>query len=239
MVSSPEDWKTQGQDMMVRGTWPWHRRAQHMKLYTVIHLKDAVKLRSRMGIREAFLEDDLVSRAIEMTKKPNKAKMKEAHAMEVHRLVNLGEGERLERGLPRLKGELLELAVLLRVETEPTDTIEKLKAKLQPTVALMKSQPSGAQVPARPKQPPVALAGRGQPVLPLQQQQQQQPRQQPVLPLHQLVGYQKQPPNLDQRGLQTEGEIERSSTTLLGQLQDDSWEAVSPTFYQLDDEEML
>jgi len=219
-----------------------------MKLYTVIHLKDAVKLRSRMGIREAFLEDDLVSRAIEMTKKPNKAKMKEAHAMEVHRLVNLGEGERLERlqqllgprgGLPRLKGELLELAVLLRVETDPSDTIEKLKAKLQPTVALMKSQPSGAQVPAKPKPPPAALAGRGQPVLPLQQQQQQQPRQQPVLPLHQLVGYQKQPPNLDQRGLQTEGEIERSPTTLLGQLQDDSWEAVSPTFYQLDDEEML
>eukprot|EP00434_Breviolum_minutum_P017446 symbB.v1.2.015397.t1/scaffold1144.1/size135540/5 len=131
---------------------------------------DAVKLRSRMGIREAFLEDDLVSRAIEMTKKPNKAKMKEAHAMEVHRLVNLGEGERLERlqqllgprgGLPRLKGELLELAVLLRVETEPTDTIEKLKAKLQPTVALMKSQPSGAQVPVKPKPPPAALAGRG------------------------------------------------------------------------------
>lgn len=156
---SVEEWKEQAEAMVRGGALPRrHFRLAVMgrKFEDVGLLKDAGYLRDRLGIKLAFMEDPMLPGmlAARYTKGVKAAIQNQL----VDRLRREAEeqrakGKELESarsllgpkgGLPTLKADLLRLAVLLHVEVQTGDTVDKLKAKLRPTVEALKVLPQPA-----------------------------------------------------------------------------------------------
>ncbi|CAE7263203.1 unnamed protein product [Symbiodinium microadriaticum] len=156
---SVEEWKEQAEAMVKGGALPRrHFRLAVMgrKFEDVGLLKDAGYLRDRLGIKLAFMEDPMLPGmlAARYTKGVKAAIQNQL----VDRLRKEAEeqrakGKELESarsllgpkgGLPTLKADLLRLAVLLHVEVQTGDTVDKLKAKLRPTVEALKVLPQPA-----------------------------------------------------------------------------------------------
>lgn len=149
MVSTSADWLQQAKDMVKRRVWPksWLQKATEKGHFTVYGLKDAITLRQKLGLRMSFIEDPVLSFGIQCLKKKPKAVLQGALVAETQRLLQATEADRELRlrallgprgGLPRLKSELVELAVLFRLEVTEDDRIEDLKAKIEPMVKLLK-----------------------------------------------------------------------------------------------------
>lgn len=149
MVSTSEEWKKQAVDMVKRRTWPklWLSRVQH--LFTAVHLKDAMTLRSRMGLLESFMEDEAVTFGLRAVRKRSRARQQAALVEETHRALAALDGQRedLARelvgprgGLPRTKAELIKLAALLGVDVLPKDTVADITTKVKPMVEVLKNK---------------------------------------------------------------------------------------------------
>ena len=97
-----------------RRTWPklWLSRVQH--LFTAVHLKDAVTLRSRMGLLDSFMEDEAVTFGLKAVRKRSRARQQAALVEETHRAVAALDGQReeLARALIRPRGGLPQLQPL-------------------------------------------------------------------------------------------------------------------------------
>lgn len=150
MVATAADWLQQAKDMVKRRVWPksWLQKAMDRGHFTVIALKEAISLRQKMGLRMSFMEDPVLSFGIKSLKKKPKAVLQGALVAETQRLLQATEADRELRlrallgprgGLPRLKSELVELAVLFRLEVKEDDRIEDLKSKIEPMVKLLKT----------------------------------------------------------------------------------------------------
>ena len=64
-------------------------------------------------------------------------------------------------GLPNLKGDLVRLATLLHVSLYGDETVEKIKGKIRPTLALLKASTPQESVNTRAKMSPLNFLGRG------------------------------------------------------------------------------
>lgn len=141
VVTNAEEWKTQLKDMVRRKVWPkrWLPKAQ--EVMSLLHLQEAQMLRNRMGLEEAFMEDEAVMFGIKALKKPPRARKQAALVQATHQAIAELDGrkEELARellgprgGMPRNKADLVKLAVLLNVTVDPKDTNDQLKAKCKP-----------------------------------------------------------------------------------------------------------
>lgn len=148
-VVDVESWKKQCAQMVMRRSWPksWSRKAMQNQKFTLQNLKDAAHLRGRLGMRMSFLEDNLIMEAHMTLKQKPKKMIEKALLAERRKLINMTETARQKRveelvgprgGLPRVKGELQELCVLLSIEVANDDTVEKLKEKLRPMMDTLK-----------------------------------------------------------------------------------------------------
>jgi hypothetical protein len=149
MVSTAVEWKAQVVDMVKRRAWPklWLSRAQH--LFTAVHLKDAITLRSRMGLLECFMEDEAVTFGLKAVKTRSRARQQAALVEETHKAVAALDGQREELareligprgGLPRNKTDLVKLATLLKVDVLPKDTLADITTKVKPMVEILKNR---------------------------------------------------------------------------------------------------
>ena len=149
MVSTAVEWKAQAVDMVKRRTWPklWLSRVQH--LFTAVHLKDAITLRSRMGLLECFMEDEAVTFGLKALKTRSRARQQAALVEETHKAVAALDGQREELarepigprgGLPRNKTDLVKLATLLKVDVLPKDTVADITTKVKPIVEILKNR---------------------------------------------------------------------------------------------------
>eukprot|EP00439_Symbiodinium_sp_Y106_P055911 s2181_g7.t2 len=159
---SLEEWKEQAEAMVKQGAWPRrHYRTALMqgKFEDVGLMKDAGYLRDRLGIKLAFLEDPmlpgmLAARYTKGVKAAIQSQMVDRLRKEAAEKKAKGEELMAARsllgpkgGLPSLKQDLLRLAVLLHVEVQSNDTVDKLKARLRPMVDTLRGIPlSGTAV---------------------------------------------------------------------------------------------
>ena len=156
MVSSAEDWVNQAKDMVRRKVWPKSglQKAMENGRFTVIILKDAIAFRHKVGLCMGFIEDLVLSFGINsLEKKKPKALLQGALVAETLRLLQASDRDREVRlpavlgprgGLPRLKSELVELAVLFRLVVKDDDHFEDLKAKSEAIVKFLESCSCGS-----------------------------------------------------------------------------------------------
>ena len=123
------------------------------KFENLLLLKDAAYLRDRLGIKLAFLEDPMLEGmlAARYTKGVRAAingqlvdKLKAEAAERKDKSERLQAARSLlgpKGGLPTLKQDLLRLATLLHVEVQASDSIDKLKAKIRPTLDALRGIP--------------------------------------------------------------------------------------------------
>lgn len=153
VVTNAEEWKTQLKDMVRRKVWPkrWLPKAQ--EVMSLLHLQEAQTLRNRMGLEEAFMEDEAVMFGIKALKKPPRARKQAALVQATHQAIAELDGrkEELARellgprgGMPRNKADLVKLAVLLNVTVDPKDTNDQLKAKCKPMVDVLMGKALGS-----------------------------------------------------------------------------------------------
>ncbi len=125
------------------------QKALEQGVFTVVVLKEAIALRSKLGLRMSFLEDNTVLLfGIEALRKKPRARLQAALVEETQRLLKLSDEDQERRlltlmgprgGLPWLKSELIELATLLHT-VDPGDTVEVIKMKVKPTVESLKGR---------------------------------------------------------------------------------------------------
>ena len=120
---------------------------------SLLHLQEAQTLRNRMGLEEAFMEDEAVMFGIKALKKPPRARKQAALVQATHQAIAELDGrkEELARellgprgGMPRNKADLVKLAVLLNVTVDPKDTNDQLKAKCKPMVDVLMGKALGS-----------------------------------------------------------------------------------------------
>jgi len=114
-----------------------------------LHLKDAITLRSRMGLLECFMEDEAVTFGLKALKTRSRARQQAALVEETHKAVAALDGQREELareligprgGLPRNKTDLVKLATLLKVDVLPKDTVADITTKVKPIVEILKNR---------------------------------------------------------------------------------------------------
>ena len=139
VVTTSEEWKAQLKDMVKRRVWPKRWQPKAMEYMSLVHLNEAKVLRQRMGLEEAFMEDEAVMFGVKALKKPTRARQQAALVQATHQAIAELDGRKEDLaqellgprgGMPRTKGDLVKLAVLLNVVVDPKDTIEQLKVKI-------------------------------------------------------------------------------------------------------------
>ena len=169
VVTTSEEWKAQLKDMVKRHAWPKRWQPKAMEYMSLVHLNEAKVLRQRMGLEEAFMEDEAVMFGIKALKKPTRARQQAALVQATHQAIAELDGrkEDLARellgprgGMPRTKADLVKLAVLLNVVVDPKDTIEQLKVKIKPLVDAVMGEAHGSSPQTSQKQDGVDDPGR-------------------------------------------------------------------------------
>ncbi|CAE7525014.1 tenm3 [Symbiodinium sp. CCMP2592] len=170
-VTGPKEWQEQSEGMVRRGAWPrrWYTRAVENRVFSGVNLGHSVSLRNKCGLAFAFLEDEIVLEGLRALKAPKgvRSRLQRMQLEEAKKAQSEVKEVREERmrallgprgGLPRLRAELLELAVLLRVDIEEKDTVETIRKKVTPVARAIALPPppsqasSSSEVP-RPKAP--------------------------------------------------------------------------------------
>ncbi|CAE7294222.1 RE1 [Symbiodinium natans] len=156
-VDSVSKWEEQAAEMVARGAYPrrYLTKCKMSKSFTASNLKALVDLRNKVGFELAFLEDEVLTVGMRALKrKPGvRARLAEAQMAEAAKAsVSEDRGERVRQllgprgGLPRLRGELIQLAALLHVEIKAEDSVAEIAKKVRPTALMMagKSAPASA-----------------------------------------------------------------------------------------------
>eukprot|EP00913_Durusdinium_trenchii_P033105 g30995.t1 len=132
------------------------REAYEADKFTFAHLSECIQWRNRIGLDASFCEDPvlqgfkLAKAAKGLSQKVKSAALAEAQT-KAQEAAAAGELEQQAReligprgGLPTLRKDLVKLAALLNVPIQASDTVEQIKEKVKPTVALLKegSKPS-------------------------------------------------------------------------------------------------
>ena len=154
-TSSTDKWLEQARKQASAGVISkrHYELAVSKKLFTMTNLGECIHLRSRLGLKLAFCEDPMVEgmmQAIPMKGMANKIR-KAAQAEAVAQAKQLASDNKREAearmligpkgGLPPLRGDLVRLAALLQVPLGDKDTIEVIKEKVKPMVAILKEKP--------------------------------------------------------------------------------------------------
>lgn len=180
-VGGVDQWELQA-DLMVtnRSMSKKHLiRARQLKAFTAQNLQEVRVLRDRIGWEHSFVEDPMLEGMLlarhskRVTAKLKAAALAESK-QEAERILQKGQSEEAVRsilgprgGLPSLKADLVKLCHVLHVEVDPKDTVEVLKGKIKPMIAIMKldgrppakaksSATAQASSPASPKQKPTS-----------------------------------------------------------------------------------
>ncbi|CAE7273095.1 tenm3 [Symbiodinium sp. KB8] len=143
-VSSVEQWRLQAAAMVEQRTMPgrWLSKA----VFNQQNLASMAWLRSRVGLRFAFLEDPIVAGMMAARSQPGRqARLRTAALREAaEHNASKEDREQVARtllgprgGLPTLKADLIKLAALMHVEVAEKDTVEKLKGKLRGIVGAL------------------------------------------------------------------------------------------------------
>lgn len=171
-TSSVEAWEKQARLQVEQKTYGKKRflKAVKAKAFTMTNMGDCVHLRSRLGIRLSFLEDPMLDgmlqgqqmkgmasklrRAAQEEAKEAAAKLKSDAKREAEARALIGP----KGGLPALRGDLLKLCALLKIEVVDGDTIATLKEKVKPMVAVLKEKPVKSVAPKSEPSPKTAGA---------------------------------------------------------------------------------
>ena len=162
--------------------------AKQLQAFTAQNLADARWLRDRLGWEHSFVEDSMLQgMLLARSSKKVAAKIKAAalaeSQKEAEKIAAQGKQEEAVRsllgprgGLPSLKGDLIKLCHLLHLDVVSNDTVETLKEKIKPMLAILKVNPaekskakvkaspeaaapvSSLPTPSKPAQAPVTLA---------------------------------------------------------------------------------
>ena len=179
-TTTPEQWQKQISDMMKGRIWPIKHGnyALAHNLCTAQSLQECSQFRNRVGWKLAFLEDPLLDGMIAAHyMKGQAAKIRQAVIQEAKATADRLEQdqERLaaarqlvgpKGGLPTLKGDLLRLATLLRVDVHDNMKVDDIKALIRPMIDTLKGdgQPASqrpapsSQARPTPKSPPRAAS---------------------------------------------------------------------------------
>ena len=144
-----------------------YKLAVSKKLFTMANLGECIHLRGRLGLKVAFCEGPMLDgmmQAIPMKGMANKIR-RAAQAEAVAEAKQLASDNKREAearmligpkgGLPTLRGDLVRLAALLHVPLGDKDTIDVIKEKVKPMVAILKEkpvQPTAAKSKSLPKE---------------------------------------------------------------------------------------
>ena len=154
-TSSTDKWLKQARKQVSAGVISKRhfKLAVAMKQFTMANLGEFIRLRGRIGLKLAFCEDPTVEGMLQalpmkgMANKIRKAVQAEAVAA-AKQLASDNKREAEARtltgpkgGLPSLRGDLVRLAALLQVTLGDKDTIEVIKEKVKPMVAILKEKP--------------------------------------------------------------------------------------------------
>ncbi|CAL1132431.1 unnamed protein product, partial [Cladocopium goreaui] len=154
-TSSTDKWLEQARKQVSAGVISKRhfKLAVAMKQFTMANLGEFIRLRGRIGLKLAFCEDPTVEGMLQalpmkgMANKIRKAVQAEAVAA-AKQLASDNKREAEARtligpkgGLPSLRGDLVRLAALLQVTLGDKDTIEVIKEKVKPMVAILKEKP--------------------------------------------------------------------------------------------------
>ena len=151
MVATVKEWKDQLQDNVTRGVWARRWLQKAASRMSAVTLKEAQTLRSRLGLELCFMEDPALLFGIRMLRRRPRAKAQASLVEETHKAIAELDGRRDDyaremigpRGrLPKLKCDLVKLALLPRVPVSGDDTIEDLKRKVRPMVEELKAKPA-------------------------------------------------------------------------------------------------
>ena len=153
-VATPEAWLEQAQKQVKDKVQSFRHvdKAWRQWKFNLKNLGDCAYLRQRLGLRVSFIEDPLVEGMVMgmaakgLNTKIRKAVQEEAQA-QAKKLSSDAKREEEARtligprgGLPSLRSDLLRLAALLHVPIEDSDTVEKLKEKVKPMIAILKEK---------------------------------------------------------------------------------------------------
>ena len=150
-----QQWKEQALKQAMDGIFPKQhfKKAELAQSFNMQNLGDCSHLRDRLGLATSFMEDPKVEGMLcGRAMKGLGAKLKKQAHLEALEAAKAAEesGKREQEarsmigpkgGLPTLRGDLLRLAALLHVPVEDGDTVNQLKEKIKPTVALLKEKP--------------------------------------------------------------------------------------------------
>lgn len=151
-ISSVDQWKSQAQSMMESGAFfqPHYNKGFQLGRYTAANLREMSFFRDRVGWKDAFLEDGMLTgllaargvrgqssrlKAVVLAEAKEEASKKKSQMdrdMAARQLV----GPR--GGLPSLRADLVKLAVLLHQEVGAKDTVAQLQAKCRPLVQFLR-----------------------------------------------------------------------------------------------------
>jgi len=153
-VATPEAWLEQAQKQAKDKVQSFRHvdKAWRQGKFNLKNLGDCAHLRQRLGLRVSFIEDPLVEGMVMgmaakgLNTKIRKAVQEEAQA-QAKKLSSDARREEEARtligprgGLPSLRSDLIRLAALLHVPIEDSDTVEKLKEKVKPMIAILKEK---------------------------------------------------------------------------------------------------
>ncbi|CAE7234040.1 pol [Symbiodinium sp. CCMP2456] len=140
-VSSVEQWKLQVDGMVASACFP--RRWVGRGLFNSTTLASMTWLRSRVGLKFAFLEDPVLSGMLAAKNMPGRMTRIKNAALKEEAATLAKEADRLQvaralvgpkGGMPTLKGDLVKLAALLHTPVGDKDTIKDIRNKLRPIV---------------------------------------------------------------------------------------------------------
>ena len=154
-TSSTDKWQEQALKQVSAGVLSkrHYKLAVSKKLFTMANLGECIHLRGRLGLKVAFCEDPMLDgmmQAIPMKGMANKIR-RAAQAEAVAEAKQLASDNKREAearmligpkgGLPTLRGDLVRLAALLHVPLGEKGTIDVIKEKVKPMVAILKEEP--------------------------------------------------------------------------------------------------
>lgn len=155
-VSSPVQWKLQAEAMVSQGALPMYhfKKAVELNRFTAGNLKELSLYRNRLGLKLAFLEDRVLEGMLAAKAMKGQGRLLKAMAVQeaqhvVAQARNVAEKEMMARtllgprgGLPKLRQDLIKLAVLLNVDFDDSkDSVSVLQTKIRPTVQLLMAKP--------------------------------------------------------------------------------------------------
>ena len=171
-VTNLSQWRVQMHNQVSAGVTPrrYLEMAESQGKFTMANLSDCIQLRNRLGIKVAFCEDPVLTGMLAAQKSRGlMSRLRTAAAQEARAAAQKAsaEGRRESEaraligprgGLPSLRGDLVKLAALLRVEVGEKDSIAQIKEKVKPMVELLKAPLPTTAVPAGKAKPKAASA---------------------------------------------------------------------------------